>query len=212
MRLALLYPALIILICSLLYQCNDNINIRQKYDFNINSLTDSIRYYKNSLGTQTASIKTLNGDKAEIERMLIKKDNELRLLTKQFTQLKSVTKIKSNIKIDTIKTAFENYIKCDTTFYASGNINTKWYSLNYKVTNDSLTISPFAMHTETTVITGLKRKWFLGKQTLYTDVTHSNPYIHIDNIKAAEVTIAQPWYKKWYVWLAAGVTAGIMLK
>ena len=63
--------------------------------------------------------------------------------------------------------------------------------------------------TETTIITGSKRKWFLGKEIYTTDITNSNPHIEITQLKAAEVIIPEPWYKKWYVWFAAGLAGGI---
>ena len=81
--------------------------------------------------------------------------------------------------------------------------------MGYRVTNDSLIIHPFSTWTETTVISGFKRKWFLGRQTLVTDVTNTNPYIEVTAIKAAYVIVPEPWYKKWYVWLAAGFVTGI---
>ena len=72
--------------------------------------------------------------------------------------------------------------------------------MQYTVTPDSLTIAPLSVFTETAVITGYKRKWFLGKESLVTEVTHTNPYITTPKINSAEVILPSQWYKKWFIW------------
>lgn len=59
--------------------------------------------------------------------------------------------------------------------------------------------------------TGTKRKWFLGKETLTTDITSDNPYLKVTEITSAEVTVPTPWYKKWYVWAAVGAAGGFFI-
>jgi len=83
--------------------------------------------------------------------------------------------------------------------------------MKYRVTNDSLQVPQFTTHTETAVMTGTKRKWFLGKQTLVTDVTNTNPHITVTGITSAELAVPEPWYRKWYFWGGLGVLGGVLI-
>ncbi len=209
------YIVITVLLIVLFLQCEKNTDYRNIANQNQKALTDSIKYYKNKLGTVTASIQTLQMTEQQLQQELIEKDAELTALTAEFKTIKHVTRFKSDIQLQPVSFAFDTPIypisEEDTTghFERKGFTKTNWYSMGYKVTNDSLTIHPFTTWTETTVITGFKRKWFLGKQTLVTDVTNTNPYIKTTAIKAADVIVPEPWYKKWYVWLAAGFVTGM---
>ena len=57
----------------------------------------------------------------------------------------------------------------------------------------------------------LSENGFLGKQTITTDIANTNPFISIKNIQSVEITTPEPWYKKWYVWLAGGIAGGVIL-
>jgi hypothetical protein len=207
------YIICLLLIVSLIYQCSKNNELSMRYEIDARTLTDTVTYYKNSLGSHTATINTLQGDKEVIEKIVLEKDIALKALYKEFKTIKSLSKVNSTIHIDTIAIVFDKPVECDSVkFKKSGYITSKWYSLGYRVNNDSLIISPFTTWTETTTITGFKKKWFLGKQTLVTDVTNSNPYITVTNIKAADIIIPEPWYRKWYVWLAVGIAGGLFTK
>ena len=144
--------------------------------------------------------------------MVIEKDSLLNALSDNFSSLKSVTKYKTVTKIDTVYITHENITNSLPYFKLQGSSNNKWLSMQYTVTPDSLTIAPLSVFTETAVITGYKRKWFLGKESLVTEVTHTNPYITTPKIKSAEVILPSPWYKKWFIWLAAGVVGGFLIK
>lgn len=176
---------------------------------NLNAITDSVRHYKNALGTQTASIKTLELDKNGLQDELLKKDAELAALTKEFANIHTVTKYQTITRLDTVTIAYKDSIPY--LFERSGAINQSWYSFTYHSGQNGLTIANLALPNTVTVITGTKRKWFLGKETVTTDITNSNPNITVTQIKAAEYKIPVPWYKKWYVWLAAGSVGGFLI-
>lgn len=209
------YAVIIILTIILFFQCESNADFRSIASQNQEALADSIKHYKNKLGTVTASIQTLQMTEQQLQQELIEKDAELTALTAEFKSIKHITRFKSDIQLQPISFAFDTPIyptsDKDSTgrFERKGFTKTNWYSMGYKVTNDSLTIHPFSTWTETTVVTGFKRKWFLGKQTLVTDVTNTNPYIEVTTIKTADVIVPEPWFKKWYVWLAAGFVTGV---
>jgi len=216
MKKYLPHIAIVMLLLVTVYQCEKHREYKQIADANSTALTDSIHYYKNKIGTQTAGIKTLQLDNKQLHQAILSKDIELKKLAGEFASVKSMVKHSSTITFDTISVRFEpvGSVAGDSlhSFERKGSLESKWYSLGYKVTNDSLVIAPFKTWTETTVITGYQRKWFLGSQTLVTDITNSNPHISVKQIKAVEVIIPQPWYRKWYVWLAAGMAGGLLAK
>lgn len=206
------YALSILLILLLTVQCNHNSRNKSNYLSNLDALTDTVKYYKNKTGTQTATIKTLRLKNNELNDYIINKDEELKAVTKEFSSVQSVVKYTTVTKFDTIYIPLEKPIITENRFKVSGEKKNKWFSLNYTITNDSLTISPFLTYTDAYIVTGIKRRWFLGKETITTDVTFTNPNITVTNLKSVTVTVNNPWYKKWYVWLAAGVTGGLMLK
>ncbi len=184
---------------------------------NYEALTDAVRHYENRLGAQSASIKTIQFTNDELKVTLLKKNDTLAQLTKEFAKLRSVVSIGSKTKLPEIGLKLSELVlqqPCDSIlpYLRIGNVAEKWYRFNYEITQDSLKLAEFTIPNTISVITGVKRTWFLGKQTVNTDVTQSNPYVYTDNLRAAEVVITEPWYKKWYLWLAAGVAGGLILK
>lgn len=191
-----------------LQKCSEEIG---RADDNLAALTDTVKHFKNKLGTQTASIKTLQLTKKQLQDNFIKKDAELKLLAKEFASIKSVVRYQTITEIDTILVLFKERIPCDFTPKIDS-VKTKYYSFAYKLDPAGLQLNKIIIPNEATILTGFKRKWFLGKQTLTTDVTNSNPYIQVTGITSADVVIPEPWYKKWYVWLAAGLVTGAFIK
>lgn len=177
---------------------------------NIAALADTLTYYTNALGTQTASVKTLSTDNRQLKALVTNRDKQLVAMAAGFARVHTVVKYKSEVKIDTVYVAFEAK---DTLphFKYTGAVFDKWYSFNYDVDNNGLALANLSLQTETGIVTGVKRKWFLGKETLVTDVSNTNPYITVTQLKAAEIALPVPWYRKWYVWLGAGVVGGIVL-
>lgn len=206
-----LYPAMtLMLIIALLLSLERCQFVKQNATENSIALTDTITYYTNRLSTQTASIKTLRLEQQELKDIVLAKDKQLTALTKEFSHVKSVVQYGQVTILDTIAIVYRDTVPC--VFSKSGNIASKWYNLNYKSNNKCFTIDSLTLPNQATVITGFKRKWFLGKETLTTDVTNSNPYITVTNLKAINVVVPTPWYKKWYVWLGAGIAGGFLLK
>jgi len=175
-------------------------------DDNASALTDTVKYYTNRLGTQTASIKTLQVNKAGLNTLLLDKDKELAALASEFAKLKSVVKADTELRIDTITVAYNDALRYN--FERSGRVVGEWYSFGYSSNQNGFKIDSLKVPNSITIITGSKRKWFLGEETITTDVTNTNPYVTITNVKAAEITLPAPWYKKWYVWLTVGAVGG----
>lgn len=171
---------------------------------------DSVTYYKNKLGLETAGIKVLQLNNKMLKAEIIERDKEISALAREYASIKSIVKVKQISRIDTIHIPFKKHVSINFRKYDS--IRTKYYSFNYEIDSSSLSLQNFTIPNETNIITGYKRKWFLGRQTLTTDITHSNPYISTKDIVSAEVFIPEPWYKKWYLWLATGLVTGALIK
>ncbi|MES2484832.1 MAG: DUF6549 family protein [Bacteroidota bacterium] len=172
-------------------------------DDNASALTDTVKYYTNRLGTQTASIKTLQVNKAGLKSLLLDKDVAL---AGEFAKVHTIVNTETVFKVDTITVAYNDTISHN--FERSRHVLDKWYSFGYHSNQNGFKIDSLVIPNSITVITGTKRKWFLGKETITTDVTNTNPYVTVTNIKAAELSLPVPWYKKWYIWLAVGVAGG----
>ena len=176
---------------------------------NAMALTDSVRYYKNRLGTTTASIKTLQLDNKQAKDLLFKKDAQLAALASEFAKVHNVVKYQSVTKFDTINVAYHDTVPC--VFERAGAIKDKWYSFTYKSNQKGFTVDSLTIPNTATVITGTKRKWFLGREIRTTDITNTNPHIKVTGITAAEINIPVNWYKKWWLWLLAGAAGGFVL-
>ncbi|WP_348676922.1 DUF6549 family protein [Flavobacterium coralii] len=207
------YIVIAALILVIWHQCERNTDNESRYNANVEALTDSVRYHKLKNGNVVAEKKALLLTNKELKEVLLEKDENLRLMAKEYAKIKSAYTFKSEIKIPELKFAFDEPIVLDSLgrFERTGAKFTDWYSLGYKVTNDSLTIEPFYTWTETKLVTGTKRKWFLGKETLTTSIVNTNPFIEVTEITGAEVVIKKQWYEKWYVWAAVGAAGGYFI-
>lgn len=184
---------------------------------NLEALSDKTIWYNNRLGIETASHKTLQLTNAEMHRILIQKNDTIAQLTKEFVKLRSVVTYKSTAKLPLIGIKIEKPLSLESSdsslvnFQRLGEVSEKWFRFDYNLTCDSLKLANFTIPNNTIAITGVKRKWFLGKSIVTTDIIHSNPYIQTENIAAAEIIVPEPWYKKWYLWLAAGIAGGLLI-
>lgn len=209
MKTKLLYTIIAGLAIALLFSVNQCKSLASGEAANMNALTDTVQYYTNVLGTQTAVIKTLKIDKRQLDEIILKKDKELAALSQGFSTVHNVTKYKTLVQLDTISIVYHETVPC--VFSRVGMVEKPWYRFKYNAGQKGLTLDSLTFPNTATVITGTKRKWFLGKETLYTEITNTNPYIKVTEIKAAEVTLPAPVHKKWYVWLGIGLAGGYLL-
>lgn len=197
---------LAMLLISSLHECRRRGNLA---DANLDALTDTITHFKNRLGTVTASKTTLQLSNKQLQDYVIAKDKELAELSKEFVRLNHVVKAEAELKIDSIPVPYAVPVPCD--FERSGTINDNWYSFGYSSNQNGFKIDSLKVPVSVVAITGAKRKWFFGAETITTDVTFNNPHITVSNIQAAELTLHTPWYKKWYIWAIAGFAGGMVL-
>jgi hypothetical protein len=202
----LIIALLAILLLLSIHQCASE---KRTATNNMLALTDTVQQYTSALGTQTAVIRTLQTGQKQLKDVLLKKDAELAALTKRYHKLHSVTAITTVTRIDTITIKYTDTVP--QIFNREGSVQDKWYSFRYTSNQNGICIDSLTVPNSTFVVTGTKRKWFLGRETLTTEVTHTNPYVHTQQLQAAEVHYNAPVGKKWYLWLAVGITGGFLL-
>jgi len=192
------------------YSCEARQRERALANVNLEAARDSVVHFKNRLGIETASRKALLLDYGQMENLYLKADAQNRAMAKEFAKVQSVVKVKTVTRIDTVRITFRDSIPCD--FERSGRVAEKWFGLKYKVNPHGIILDSLTVPVTATIMTGTKRKWIFGKQTLTTDITIDNPYVKVQGLESAQLAIPDPWYKKWYVWLAAGFAGGLLLK
>jgi len=173
---------------------------------NASAVSDTVRYHQNKLNGITATVHTLQMENNRVKNALLQKDKELAALASEFSKVHYLIKYSTVTTYDTIAVVFEDTVPC--VFERSGPVVNDWYKFNYKVDQKGFKVDSLIIPNTATVITGVKRKWFLGKETLVTDITNTNPHIKVTGITAAEVILPQPWFKKWYIWAIIGGAGG----
>jgi hypothetical protein len=61
------------------------------------------------------------------------------------------------------------------------------------------------------IVTGDKRKWFWGKRTSVTDITHANPFVETESVQHIEVVKPARWYDSTIFKLGIGFIGGLLL-
>ena len=62
-----------------------------------------------------------------------------------------------------------------------------------------------------TIVTGYKRKWFLGSKTLVVDIKHDNPFVNPEYIQQIEVKEKKKWYQTDLFKVGIGLIGGIII-
>lgn len=203
------YLIITVLLGMLVHQCENNSVLQKRSNSNTAALTDSLVKYKNRVGGISASKKVLELDNKQLKRMVLNKDAELKKLASEFLSIKQITKYKTITVIDTVAVVFQDSVMLP--FERNGKLVTDWYSFDYTAGHKGFRLENLEIPNETTIITGFKREWLLGRPVLTASLSHSNPYVNITQLETVVVTVPQPWYGKWYVWFLAGLGGGILL-
>lgn len=195
-----LNPAVILLLVFLLFRdCRNSRVLASKY----RATKDSVYTYKLSNGQLVSSNNVLLLAKDQLQDQVIFKDAQFKELMAKFSKVSSLQNIRLITKIPTINLPLSSPVTKKDLDSTTGNLKferlgskfDKWYEFGYKVTQDSITIEPFSTWTEVKRVDGFKRKWFLGRQTLTSDVTLTNPYIEVSELKTVFIPIPRPFYE-----------------
>jgi hypothetical protein len=175
---------------------------------NIELLTKNIKKYELKDGTKVVSIEKIEVSEQKIKEIAKKSDKKTQILAKKFNKIDKISKTEQVVKIDSIKIVLNDTI-------SSVKIGEKIdpnLSFSYKITNKSLEITNFTLKDTLTKIGGIKRSWFLGKETNTIDEIHSNKYVVTDNATEIVLKQSKKWYESKILWFALGAVTVIAIK
>lgn len=182
---------------------------KKLHETQLSALTSELSIKENRIGTLTASQQTLQLSNSQLTSLVLSKDDELKTLQKEFSKVKSIAKIETITQIEKVNVPFEVKIPCE--FERKGSFKEEYFNFNYTANSSGFTFNNFEIPNKETIITGFKRKWFLGKQTLTTDITHSNPYITTTKINTINVVVPKRFYDTRLFNVGVGFIGGVLL-
>ena len=195
----------VILLCLLFNKCeNENLQLA-----NVEALNSQLTTYKLKNGQLVTSAKTLSYTNAQLKNSLLGNDKTLKQVMAKFSKVQSVTKYVTTTKLDTISITYKDSIPC--IFERDEAIFHEWYSLEYNSNQKGITITALSIPDSVAIVTGTKRKWFLGKQTQTIDITHANPFVETETVQHIEVVAKPKWYETTLFKLLLGATGGYLL-
>ena len=176
---------------------------------NIDALNKELTTYELKNGQLVTSVENLVYTKEQLKNSLIMKDKKVKELADKFSHIKSITKYVTNTKFDTIKLVYQDSVPCN--FEKTDSVLKEWYHIAYKSNQKGIEITELSIPDSVIVATGDKRKWFWGKRTSITDITHANPFVETESIQHIEVVQPAKWYDSTILKIAVGFIGGILL-
>lgn len=205
-----IYTIVLILLCFfLISQLFQKCESRKVQLANIDSLNKELETYRLKNGQLVTSVENLNYTKEQLKKSILYKDKRVKELINNFSKVKSVTKIVSIVKFDTIKLIYNDSIPCK--FERIGSDFQKWYHIAYKSNQLGVEITELSIPDSVIVATGDKRKWFWGKRTSVTDITHSNPFVETESVQHIEIIQPTKWYDTTIFKIGVGFLGGYLL-
>lgn len=197
---------LCLFLLSQLFQKCENENLQLA---NIKALNSQTKVYKLKNGQLVTSVQNLHYTNSQLKNSLLMKDKKVKELTNKFSQVKSITKYVTNTKFDTINIVYKDSVPCN--FERIGSDFKQWYQLGYKSNQKGVVITDLFIPDSVIIVTGDKRKWFWGKRTSVTDITHANPFVNTDDVQHIEVVNPTKWYDSTIFKIAVGFLGGVFL-
>lgn len=206
------YISVLIMICFLLAsqlfsKCeNEKLQLA-----NVKSLNTKIKVYQLKNGQLVTSVDNLSYTNSQLKSSIIMKDKKVKELTNKFFKVKAITSYVTTTKFDTIKLTYKDSIPCN--FEIIDSVKRQWYNIAYKSNQKGINITKLSISDSVIVVTGDKRKWFWGKPTSVTDITHANPFIKTETIQHIEVKKKTKWYNSTIFKIGVGfIGGGLLLK
>jgi hypothetical protein len=141
---------------------------------------------------------------------IIGKTETVKQLTDKFTIVKSITKYVDKVRIDTVNVIYNDSVPC--VFEKTGSVVNTEYSLNYKSNQKGIDISDLVLENDTvTIVNGIKKKWFWGKETLTIDIANSNKLVKLGELQHVEIQPKKRFYETTLFKVGVGVLAGTLL-
>lgn len=205
-----IYIAVLMVICLiLLSQLFQKCESEKVQLANVEALNSQTKVYKLKNGQLVTSVENLSYTNSQLKNSLLMKDKKVKELVNKFSNIKSVTKYVTNTKFDTIKLTYQDSVPCN--FERIGSDLKEWYHIAYKSNQKGVEITELSIPDSVIVATGDKRKWFWGKRTSVTDITHANPFVETESIQHIEIVQPTKWYDSTILKIGVGFIGGIFL-
>lgn len=176
---------------------------------NVEALNSQSKFYKLKNGQLVTSVESLSYTNSQLKKSIVMQDKKVKEITNKFSKVKSVTKYVTNTKFDTIKLTYKDSIPCN--FEKVGSDFKEWYHIAYKSNQKGVEITELSIPDSIIIVTGDKRKWFLGKRTSTLDITHANPFVQTQSIQHIEVKEKNKWYNSTIFKIGVGFIGGGLL-
>ena len=176
---------------------------------NIGALNSQAKVYKLKNGQLVTSVENLSYTNKQLKNSLLLKDKKVKELVDKFANVKSVTKYVTTTKFDTISLTYKDSVPCN--FERIGSELKDWYHIAYKSNQKGVEITELSIPDSVIVVTGDKRKWFWGKRTSVTDITHANPFVETESVQHIEVVQPAKWYDSTILKIGLGFIGGLLL-
>jgi hypothetical protein len=176
---------------------------------NVKALNSKVIVYKLKNGDLVTSVENLSYTNSQLKSSIMMKDKKVKELTSKFSKVKGITKYVTNTKFDTIKLTYKDSIPCN--FERNGSVLEEWYHIAYNSNQKGVDIYELSIPDSVIVVTGEKRKWFWGKRTSVTDITHANPFVETESIQHIEVKEKTKWYDTTIFKVGVGFLGGALL-
>lgn len=205
-----IYITLLVIVCLILFsqlfsKCED-----EKIQLaNIEALNSEAKVYKLKNGQLVTSVENLLYTNSQLKKSILMKDKKVKELTDKFSKVKSITKYVTNTKFDTIKLVYKDSIPCE--FEVVDSVLKEWYHIGYKSNQKGIEITDLIISDSIIIVTGEKRKWFWGKRTNVTDLTHANPFVETESVQHIEVVQPTKWYDSTLFKVGIGFIGGILI-
>ena len=185
--------------------CNKYKHNYQEQSSLITAFQDSIKYYKDKDGKNSAEIALLKGSKENLLKIIGKSDAQLTKLLKKGAS--SGTVFNQTTKFDTIVT-----VKRDTVngvIEYSNSIKNNWIDLQVKVKDDSL--ETFLQTRDSLSVSFQKvKQGFLKPKKSVVVVTNANPYVKTTGLRSFDIPQKKSNLKFWFG-VGIGAGAGYLL-
>jgi hypothetical protein len=175
----------------------------------VEALNSQSKVYKLKNGQLVTSVETLSYSNSQLKNSIVMKDKKVKELTNKFSKVQSLTKYVTNTKFDTIELRYKDTVPC--VFERKDSLLKEWYHIAYKSNQKGIEITELSIPDSVIVVTGIKRKWFLGKQTQTTDITHANPFVQTNNVQHIEVVTQKKWYDTFLFKVGLGFIGGVLI-
>lgn len=176
---------------------------------NIETLNSTVKNYKLKNGKLVTSVENLFYTNRQLKNSILMKDKKVKEMTNNFSKVKSITKYVTKTKFDTIKIAYKDSIPFN--FEINDSLSKEWYSIAYISNQKGIEITKLKIPDSIIIVTGDKRKWFWGRRTSTTDITHENPFIETQSIQHIEVKENNKWYDSTVFKIGVGFLGGFLL-